>query len=90
MESFPFSRHDLNISSEGFKIESPYIFNMRILIISKPWALFGLRFLMIFTISFLVNEIVEKRLFVLLKESVRSLLVFSTSVHWLEKKSLKI
>ena len=48
MGNFPFSRHDLKISSEGFKIESPQIFNMRILIISKPWALFGLRFLMIF------------------------------------------
>ena len=45
---------------------------------SKPWALFGLRFLMIFAISSLVNEIVERRLFVLLKESIGSLLVFST------------
>ena len=56
----------------------------------KPWALFGLRFLMIFAISSLVNEIVEKRLFILLKESVGSLLLFSTSVHCLAKKSLKV
>ena len=69
---------------KGFKTESPEIFNMRILIMSKSWALFGLRFLMIFAISSLVNEIVERKLFVLLKESVESLLVFST------RKSLKI
>ena len=78
MGNFPLSMHDLNISSKGFKIESPQIFNLRILIMSKPWALFGLRFLMIFAISSLVNEIVERRLFVLLKESIGSLLVFST------------
>ena len=86
--NFPFSRHDLDISSKGFKIEQ--IFNMRILIISKPWVLFGLRFLMIFAISSLVNEIVERRLFVLFKEFVGGLLVFSTRVHCLAKKSLKI
>ena len=78
MGNFPLSMHDLNISSKGFKIELPQIFNLRILIMSKPWALFGLRFLMIFAISSLVNEIVERRLFVLLKESIGSLLVFST------------
>ena len=89
MGNFSFSRHDLNINYKGFKIESPQIFNMRILIMSKPWALFGLKFLMIFAIS-LVNEIAERRLFVILKESVGSLLVFSTSVHCLAKKSLKI
>ena len=66
MGNFSFSRHDLKISSRGFKIESPQIFNMLILIMSKPWALFGLRFLMIFAISSLVNEIVDRRLFVLL------------------------
>ena len=90
MRNLPLSMHDLNISSKGFKIESLQIFNMQILIMSKPWALFGLRFLMIFAISSLVNEIVERRLFVLLKESVVSLLVFLTSVHCLAKKLLKI
>ena len=80
----------LNIGSKDFKIESPQILNMRILIMPKPWVLFGLRFLMIFARSSLVNETVERRLFVLFKESVRSLLVFSTSVYCLAKKSLKI
>ena len=70
MGNFPISRHDLNISSKGFNIDSPQIFIMRILIMSKPWDLFGLRFFMIFAISSLVNEIVEWRLFVLLKEFV--------------------
>ena len=39
--------HDLKISSKGFKIDSPQIFNMRVLIMSRPWDLFGLRLLMI-------------------------------------------
>ena len=51
--------HDLKLSPKGFKSESTQIFNMRILIMSKPWALFGLRLLMILAISSLVNEIVE-------------------------------
>ena len=55
---------------------------MQILIMPKPLALFGLRFLMIFAKSSLVNEIVERRLSVLLKESVGRLLVFSTSMHY--------
>ena len=80
--------HDLKVSSKGFKFESSQIFNMRILIMLKPWGLFGLRFLMILAISAL-NEIVERRLFVLLKESIESLLVFSTSVNCLAKRLLK-
>ena len=90
MRNFPLSMPDLKISSKVFKIESPQIFNMRILIMSKPWALFGLRFLMILAKSSLVNEIAERRLYVLLKESIGSLLVFSTSVHCLAKTLLKI
>ena len=90
MGNFPFSRHDLNISSKGFKIKSPQIFIMRMLIMSKPWALFGLRFLIVFAISSSVNETVERRLFVLLEELAGGLLEFSTSVHCLAKKSLKI
>ena len=54
--NFPFSRHDLNISPKDFKIKSPQIFNIRILIMPKPRALFGLRVLMIFAISSWVNE----------------------------------
>ena len=80
MGNFPLSMHNLKISSKGFKTESPQIFQMRILIVSKLWILFGLRFLMILAISSLVNEIVERRFFVLLRESAGSLLVFSTSV----------
>ena len=79
MANLPFSRDDLNISFKGFKIESPQIFNMRILIMSKAWILFGLRFLMTFAIPSLVNEMVHRKLLVLLKESVGSLPVFSTS-----------
>ena len=73
MGNLPLSRHDLNVSPKGFKIESPQIFNMQILIMIK---IFGLRFLMIFAVSSLANEIVEM-FFVLLKESVGSLIVFN-------------
>ena len=69
MGNFPLSMHDLKISPKGFKTESPIIFNMRILIMLKPWALFRLRFLMILAIPSLVNETVERSIFALLKES---------------------
>ena len=82
--------HYLHENSEGFIIEPPQIFSMRILIMSKPWALFGLKFLMIFAISSLVNKTVERRLLALLRESVRRLLLLSTSVQCLAKKLLKI
>ena len=45
---------------------------------------------MIFAMSSLVKGIVERQLFVLLRESVRSWLVFLTIVHCLAKKLLKI
>ena len=45
---------------------------------------------MIFGLSSVLNEIVERRLFLFLKESVRSLLALSTSVHCLAKKLLRI
>ena len=60
MGNFPLPMPDLNISSTGFKIESPKIFKIRILIMSKAWTLFRLRLLMIFAISSVLNEIVEK------------------------------
>ena len=90
MEKFPHLIQDMKTSSKDFKIESRQKFNMGILVKSKLRDSFGLRFLMILAISSLVNEIVERSLFVLLKESIGSLLVFSTSVHCLAKKKLKI
>ena len=62
---------------------------MGILVTSNLWDSFGLRFLMILAISSLVNEIVERSLFALLKESIGSLLVFTTSVHCLAKKKVE-
>ena len=90
MEKFPHLIQDMKTSSKDFKIESPQKFNVGILVKSKLRDSFGLRFLIILAISSLVNEIVERSLFVLLKESIGSLLVFSTSVHCLAKKKLKI
>ena len=45
---------------------------------------------MIFAMSSLAKGIVERQLFVLLRESVGSWLAFFTIVHCLEKKLLKI
>ena len=45
---------------------------------------------MIFAMSYLVTEIVERQLFVLLRESVGNWLVLLTIVHCLAKKLLKI
>ena len=77
----------LNISSKGYTIEFIANFSLRILIMSLPWHLFGLRILMVFAISSLVNEIAERRLFVLLNNSIGSLLIFSTSVHQRARRS---
>ena len=90
MGSFPLSMHDLNISSKGFTIYSPQIFNIRILIISWLCTSFGSRFFMIFKMPSLVKEIVERLLFVLLRESVGILLVLSTIVPCLVKKLWEI
>ena len=43
---------------------------------------------MILGMSSLLNEIVERRLLFILKESIESLLVFATSMHCLAKKIL--
>ena len=57
---------------------------------SLSWALLGLKLLMIVVIiSFLVNEIAERKLLVFLKESVESFSVLSTKVHYLPKKDLR-
>ena len=48
--------------SRGLKITSSHCFNMRIIQLSWPWALLGLRHRIIFPISSTENVIVDKRL----------------------------
>ena len=59
--NLPFCRQLLKINSRGLQIEPPQRFNIWMLIISWPWALFESRFLITWRISFsekweLVNE----------------------------------
>ena len=67
---FPFDgkfstlERDLDTSSKGFRIDSPQIFTIRIMIISCLRALFGSRFFMIFAVSSFVKEMLERQLFV--------------------------
>ena len=53
-------------------------------------SFFGSMFFIIFAMSCLVKEIVERQLLVLLKEPVESLLVLLTTVHFLPKTLLNI
>ena len=82
---------DLDTSSKGFRIDSPQIFTIRIMIISCLRALFGSRFFMIFAVSSSVKEMLERQLFVFfLREPVGSLLVQLTIVHCLAEKLSKV
>ena len=87
--NIPFARQSLNISSKGLHSESPHIFNIRMLILSWPWALFGLRFWMIFNMSLLTNFTVDKRLSVRKWSRGGSLLPFLIKEHCFAKKELK-
>ena len=66
-----------------------HIFSTSLLILSSPWALFGLRFWMIFNISLLTNFTINKRLSVRKWSQGGSLLPFLIKEHCFEKKELK-
>lgn len=84
--NFSVSMHDLDISSVDFKIDSPQILSMRILIMSWSYPLLGSRFLIVLALLSLVNEIVEGRIFILFKLLIGSLLVLRAL---LSKKIIK-
>ena len=64
------SKQALKISPKGLLIESPQIFNMRILIMSWPWALLVSKLLIILPISLSVNVMFDKDLSVKSSKSV--------------------
>ena len=68
---------------------SSYILSIRILALSWPWALFGLRRTIILSILSVVKLIVRNLLSVTYLIYVGSLLQFFNKEHWLEKKELK-
>ena len=87
--NIPFARQSLNISSKGLHNESPHIFNIRMLILSWLWGLFGLRFWMIFNMSLFINFTVDKRLSVSKWSRVGSLLSFLIKERCFAKNELK-
>ena len=98
--NFPLFIQDWKINFRGLQIEVSHILIIRILIISRPWALFGSRFLIIFRISSNKKFIVDRdsRVFLFFVfcccfffvRVAGSLLLFLTIKHWLVKKLLKI
>ena len=67
---------------------SPHILSIRIMMLSWPWALFGLRLTIIFFLLSAVKWIVRNLLSVTYLRFVGSLHFFNKE-HWLEKKELK-
>ena len=57
--NFPFFKHDQKIIPRDLQIDSSQIFDISILFILRPRALFGLRFLIIFKISYLENQLMK-------------------------------
>ena len=84
--NMPCSKQALKISPDDLFIESPQIFNMRILIMSQSWALLGSKLLIILPISLSVNVMFDKDLSVKSSKSVGSTLLFRINEHWLAKK----
>ena len=70
------------------QIDSSQIFNIGILIILWLWALSGLRFLIIFKISYVENSTGQSDLYAFLVRTEGSLLLFLTKEHCF-KKSLE-
>ena len=75
-ENFPLSIKDLVVMPSGFEIDSSQLFIIQILILSWPWALFGLRFLIIFKRSYVKTD--ESDLLVFSVRTERSLLLLLT------------
>ena len=90
MGNFPLSKQDWKINLRGLQIEVSHILVIQILIISCPWDLFGLRFLILFRISSVGKSIVDKDSCVFSVRITGSSLLLLTIEYWLAKKLLKI
>ena len=90
MEMLNLIDKSLNMNSKSLYIESPHIFNMRMLILSWPWALFELRFWIIFNMSAFRNFTTDKRLSIRKWRGGRSLLSLLIKEYCFAKKELKI
>ena len=83
------SMHWLKISCRGLQIDLPQIFVMWILILSWPWALFGSKFCIIFSISLLEKCKVFKRFSVVQWRLEGSSLLLLSKEHCFAKKELE-
>ena len=88
--NWQFSMQDLKIISKGFKMDSPQILTIRILIIWWPWSLLESRSRIILTISLLLNDADEISFSVLLKNIEGSLLDLFIKDYCSAKKKLNI
>ena len=79
----------LKVNYRGLQIVLPHILSIRILTLSWPWALFGLRLRIIFSILSVMKLIVRNLLTVTYLRFVGSLLQSFNKEHSLEKKELK-
>ena len=86
---YSFARQSLNMSSKGLHSESPHSFNIRMLILSWPWALFGFRLRIIFDMSLFTSFSIDKRWSVRKWSREGSLLSFLIKEHCFAKKELK-
>ena len=85
----PLSMESWKIKRRGLQMELSQIFNMRMLIISWPWDLFGSSLLIIFSIFSSVRVIEDSDLLVYRCTLVGSLLPVSNNVHYFAKNELK-
>ena len=88
--NWPVSEQDLKRMFKVFQMDLPHIFNMQILSISWSWDLFGSRFLIIFSMSFISKVMKDKNSFDFREHSDEILLVLFVSVYCFENWELKI
>ena len=86
----PSVKQDLKIILSGLRMDLSHNFNMRILIISSPWALFESSLLIMFLISFTEESTPESDFFVIKGKSDGNVLPLSTNEHCFTKKEFKI
>ena len=87
--NFIWLRHDLKIIERGLHKEGPHSFNIRILIISWPWALLGSRLFIIFIMFSFDIWTLLRRLSVRNSKFFGTSLLFFGSKHCSAENALK-
>ena len=71
------------IISSGLHMDMPQSFIMQMLIMLRPWALLGSRFLIVFYVSFFEKTMVSKMLLVCLEHVLGKVVIFFHKVYTL-------